>query len=346
MDFLNILPSITNAFEIKKGSIVLLQFWGDNKDCNILDKFAIEIAKVGGISIKHQLSREYLKDYFSQITNENLIFPQSYFKAFELANTIIDICMYTPVMPHKGFPKDKIQAYKRYMEALFNSVNKPEKKLIQLRVPTKQNAAETGFEFEVYKNALMNAYNINYCELKTTSNDLLTKLSRKKSVVIKTGKNNTLTFNICDREWFKDDGTGDMPCGEMYIAPIEESANGKILLPKMELEEDTYKNVTLEFKNGKVLNSSENTVLNFLKSLPENADTLGELGIGLNKNIKDLIGLDLVDEKCIGTAHIALGMNTMFGGKNNCPFHADFIFKPDELKIDDVVVIENGTLII
>lgn len=346
MDFLNILPNLVSAFEIKKGSIVLLQFWGDNKDIDFLDKFAIEIAKVGGIPVKHQFSREYLKDYFSQVTNKNLEFPKNYFKVFDLADTIIDICMYTPVIPHKDFPKDKTAAYRNYMKSLFNTVSSSEKNLIQLRVPTEQNAVEAGFKFQVYSETLLAAYNINYSKLKLTSSSLLNKLNNKKSVTITTNEINTLSFELGNRKWFKDDGTGDMPCGEIYIAPIEESANGKILLPIMELGDKSYENVTLEFKNGKVSNSSEKAVLEFFKNVPENADTIGELGIGLNKNVKKLIGLDLTDEKCIGTAHIALGMNIMFGGKNNCPFHADFVFKPDELKIDEIVVIENGVLVI
>ena len=42
-------------------------------------------------------------------------------------------------------------------------------------------------------------------------------------------------------------------------------------------------------------------------------------------------GFTLVDEKALGTYHIGLGMNHLSGGKNNCPFHMDFVFHCDDV---------------
>lgn len=69
----------------------------------------------------------------------------------------------------------------------------------------------------------------------------------------------------------------------------------------------------------------------FFKSLPENHRVLCELGIGLNPKIKELTDLTFIDEKALGTYHIGLGMNHLFGGKNNCPFHMDFVFYCDNI---------------
>jgi leucyl aminopeptidase (aminopeptidase T) len=59
--------------------------------------------------------------------------------------------------------------------------------------------------------------------------------------------------------------------------------------------------------------------------LPPNGDIICELGIGMNKNIEELTGYVVLDEKMANTFHLGIGMNTLFGGINECPMHMDFV---------------------
>ena len=68
-----------------------------------------------------------------------------------------------------------------------------------------------------------------------------------------------------------------------------------------------------------------------------NINILAEFGIGLNPKAT-LIGNTLLDEKSLGTAHIALGMNTVFGGINNCSYHLDQIFKNPKILVDGKIL--------
>lgn len=68
------------------------------------------------------------------------------------------------------------------------------------------------------------------------------------------------------------------------------------------------------------MNCSSNKLLEFIEQFPGDKDIIAEFGIGLNENIKELIGCTIIDEKCAGTAHIAIGMNDMFGGKTHHSF--------------------------
>ena len=56
-----------------------------------------------------------------------------------------------------------------------------------------------------------------------------------------------------------------------------------------------------------------------------NGNVVCEFGIGINEGINELTGYELLDEKMLGTFHIAIGNNTMFGGKNDSPLHQDFV---------------------
>ena len=79
MEFINVIPNMVSGFEIKKGSIVLLNFWGENKDLAILDKFTLEVAKAGGVPIRWHQSRELIKDYYTEVGTEYLEFPDKYY---------------------------------------------------------------------------------------------------------------------------------------------------------------------------------------------------------------------------------------------------------------------------
>lgn len=163
---------------------------------------------------------------------------------------------------------------------------------------------------------------------------MVTQLKDKKEVEIHTDDNNKLTFSIENRPWHKDDGNGDVPPGEVYIAPIEESGEGSILVPQLFLDGTCHKNITLTFKEGTLVESSLPELMEHVKSCPGDSDKLAEFGIGLNKNVKELIGYAAYDEKVLGTVHIAIGMNVMFGGKNSTPLHMDFILQPSKVLVD------------
>lgn len=333
MEFVNVIPNMVSGFEIEKGALVLLNFWGENSDLAILDKFTLEVAKAGGVPIRWQQSRELIKEYYKEVAPEYLEFPDKYFEIFKLADAVIDIFMYAPA-PHKDFPKDKFPFYGGYMRKLFNSLTEGKELFIQVRVPTEENAMSEGVDYEVYKVSIYNALSIDFTKLKNDCTELVNKLKGKNSVNIYTEGNKVLSFNLENRQWHKDDGTGDVPCGEVFIAPIEESAEGEILIPQVILEGKKLSNVLLEFKAGKLVNCSSKELMEFIKQFPGDNDVLAEFGIGLNENIKELIGCTVIDEKCKGTAHIAIGMNDMFGGKNSSQLHMDFIFTPVKIEVD------------
>ncbi|WP_055669853.1 aminopeptidase [Desnuesiella massiliensis] len=345
MNFTEIIPNMVSGFEIKGGSIVLLNFLGENEDLAILDKFALEIAKVGGVPIRWQQSRELIKTYFTEVSQEYLDFPDKYFGVFKLADVVIDIFMYGPA-PHKDFPKDKFPLYGAYMRKLFGALTEGKDLFIQVRVPTEENAMAEDIDYEIYKEAMYNALTIDFKKLKEECTDLINKLKSKNKVTIYSEDDKVLTFNLENRSWHKDDGTGDIPCGEVFIAPVEESAEGEISIPQVIFQRRRLTNVLLEFKAGKLIGCSSKELMEFINQFPGDKDMIAEFGIGLNENIKGLIGCTVIDEKCKGTAHIAIGMNNMFGGKNSSQLHMDFIFTPIKIELDNEILMDGAKIVL
>jgi aminopeptidase len=340
MTFEELIPKIAQGAGINKGEIVLLQLWGEKENLPILDRFAIEVAQAGGIPVKWNYSREYIKEYFSTVPGENLAFPEKYFDIFKPADVVIDILTYPP-SPAAGFPKEKLPFYGKYMGQLFRTLTQ-KRTFIQVKVPSAENAAEAGVNKDIFETALLSAMDIDYPKMKTTCSVLAREFENASEGKIHTEKGCEFSFSFKTRQWHKDDGSGDIPCGEIYVSPIEESGQGSLFVPEVVIDGRKYNNVILKFKNGKLESASEPEVLEYVRSAPGDCDMLAEFGIGLNPGVNKLIGYSGTDEKMMGTVHVAVGMNNLAGGKNKTPMHLDFILRPEKVEIDGKTIIKNG----
>jgi len=146
---------------------------------------------------------------------------------------------------------------------------------------------------------------------------------------------------------------GNIPGAETFIAPIEGSANGAFALNGSFANRVLGKGefVLLEFADGRLsdVSGSRSGVADFLRfqeSLrlisPSNHDKLAELGVGVNPAISELTGRPLIDEKCIGTAHIAIGDNSRYSGQIQANTHEDFVTREPSLWIDGKPILEHG----
>ena len=187
-------------------------------------------------------------------------------------------------------------------------------------------------------------------------------LREKEKVRIIAGDGTDLTFMIRGRPVLLDDPTisaedvarGDVglniPCGEVFIAPLETTANGTIVFDEVALPGfGKITNLKLKFAEGRVAEvSADNGEEKFNKFLDANTgdkDRIAELGIGCNPGAKYTGGSIIVDEKIYGTIHIAIGSNTgSFHGVNRASSHLDMIkdMKQGELHVDGKPIMKNG----
>ena len=180
-------------------------------------------------------------------------------------------------------------------------------------------------------------------------------LSEGKNVKVKTERGTDVVFSIEGREApYPDNGIynksglwGNLPAGEAFIAPLEDSISGKIVAditisPLGRL----YENVTLNLKDGKINEiiggKQADELIEFLHDIDdENAYRIAELGIGMNSKTK-ICGKMIEDEKKLGTLHFGFGMNIDFGGKNESKTHYDVLISKPTLQIDDKTIISKG----
>jgi len=170
----------------------------------------------------------------------------------------------------------------------------------------------------------------------------LERLNRGKQIRI-TGKKTDLSFSIEGRTWVNSIGGNNMPDGEIYTAPVNESLDGTIYFetPGILGGRKIY-DITLTWRKGKMISATSSTEQDFLQSIVANpgADTIGEFAMGTNLNMTRFCNDILFDEKIYGTMHIALGRAyKTCGGTNESAIHWDII---KDTRLPDSVIYLDG----
>ena len=139
-----------------------------------------------------------------------------------------------------------------------------------------------------------------------------------------------LTLAVGGRTWVNSDGRRNMPSGEVFTGPHEDSAEGTVRfsVPSSPSGVDVA-GVELRFSAGRVVDAraerGERYLLDTLAT-DEGASRLGELGVGTNDGIDRPTGMILLDEKIGGTVHLALGSSyPETGGTNRSAVHWDLV---------------------
>ena|SRR3989338_1594315 len=205
----------------------------------------------------------------------------------------------------------------------------------------------------ITKEILERTIDIDYNKLMKIHKKLGDIIDKGKEVKITTRLGTNLTFSIEGRKAFgrdsglfiKKGGFGNLPTGEIFVAPVEGTANGIYLVDasfagigKLESQIKVY------VKNGhavKIEGFNAKKLERLLDSSGKEARNIAEFGIGTNEKAK-ITGNILEDEKVIGTCHIALGNNIGFGGKTSVQLHLDGIIKNPIIFVGKNKIIDKG----
>jgi aminopeptidase len=161
-----------------------------------------------------------------------------------------------------------------------------------------------------------------------------------------------IRFSVKGRTWINSDGMTNMPSGEIYTSPIEDSVQGHIYFDyPFTYQQRTIQGVYLQVINGEVVAGTAeigDEILKEILAIP-GARRFGEVAIGTNPYITRSTKNILFDEKMSGTVHMALGQSYLqCGGQNESAIHQDMIAdmtKGGQIWADDRLIYENGKFI-
>jgi aminopeptidase len=179
------------------------------------------------------------------------------------------------------------------------------------------------------------------------------RLSQAREIRIE-AEGTDLRLRVEGRVWINSDGRRNMPSGEVFTGPLEDSANGTIrfTVPSSPGGSDVS-GVELTFVDGEVVAARAERGEDYLRAALQTdpgARFLGELGIGTNPGIDRPTGSVLLDEKIAGTVHLALGRSyPETGGSNVSALHWDLICdlrQGGRLTADGQMLNDNGRLVV
>jgi aminopeptidase len=251
----------------------------------------------------------------------------------------------TSAIPPERF--GRIQASIRpHIERVFTG----DLKWVGCNYPTPAHAQDAGMSLRDYEDFLFGACLLDWDAERERMSRYAERFDVAKEVRI-VGAETDITLSLEGRLGAVDAGGANMPGGEFYYSPVEDSAEGTIAFvefPAPYLGREVS-GIRLRFEGGKVVDASAETEEAFLFELldqDEGSRRLGELGIGCNPGITRFMKNTLFDEKIDGTIHLALGNGLPhIGGTNQSEIHWDIVkdLRPGgQILLDGKAVQENG----
>ena len=225
--------------------------------------------------------------------------------------------------------------------------------------PTQASANLAKMDLDTYTNFVANACFLNtpdpvanWLNIRYMQQNIVDKLNLASRFRF-LSSNTDIRFNCQGRTWINSDGLNNMPSGEVFTSPIEDSVEGFITFtfPGYYMGREVQ-NVRLEVKNGLIESWSADLGQDFLDYIfsLDGTRRFGEAAIGTNTNIQQMTGNILFDEKIGGTIHMAIGQSyAQCGGKNVSSVHWDMITdmtKDGQIFADDQLIYERGKFLI
>lgn len=185
---------------------------------------------------------------------------------------------------------------------------------------------------------------------------LAERLTAADSARITCANGSDLTVGLAGRTAIPDAGElgapgafGNLPCGEGFIAPVEGTSEGRLVVDgSIAGIGRVSAPVELIVEAGHLVSASGpegERLMELLTAHGRDGTNVAELGIGTNEKAI-LTGNILEDEKILGTCHVAFGASAAIGGTVQVPVHLDCVALRPEVRIGDELVLRDGELLL
>jgi aminopeptidase len=300
-----------------------------------------EVLRAGGQPIMQMTTNGAQAAFFELASNDQLDFvpPPSEWAAEQAETRIAIMSEVNSRALSRVDPKKQARAQKArrgLMETMMSRAAAGEHRWALTLFPTHSYASEAGMSLADYEDFY-------YAACLATDGDPVTAWQRQSDQVNHLAEwiqgreeihivapGTDLKLNVSGRNWIPCTGEHNMPDGEFFTGPVEDSANGEIAFSfPASYGGRTVSGVRFRFEDGRVVDASADQGEEFLLEMlntDEGARRLGEIGIGTNFGISTGTQEILLDEKIGGTVHLAVGMSyPESGGTNNSAVHWDMV---------------------
>ncbi len=357
---------VTTSTKVKPGEVVVVS--GGIEKLPLMQALAIEAAKTGARVAPLFVTTDPLQHAFlSDVPEEYL--GQQWAVIEWLKN--IDVWISTSDTEDSkvvlaGIPETKLSKARRADAAGNTVLNNSKIRALYIGVPNKKDAEYAQVSWATYQNMQWDAINADYQAIAKKGNQLAKLLENAKSVRITSPSGTNLTLSPGNRKAFVNAGIleerakesaaflnrqASLPGGDVAIAPIENSANGKVVALKDTCRPYEYlTGATYLFKDGKMVsfNAKGNAECfeQDYSAYGGDKDRIASLLIGLNPALKVMEdGSDYRPADAAGMVYISMGINQLLGGNNKTEFGWSIPVVKASVEIDGKTVVRDGQLV-
>jgi len=349
------------SVEIKEGDLVMVQ--SSILSAPLIEKI-YENLIVKGANVEIKLEPENISDIYFKYASEKQLKYVSPVRKYSIEKIDIFISIWADYNTKNmnnvdpGRMATRVAANAELNKIFMEREAKGELQWTLAPYPTQAMAQEAGMSFIdyrdfVYGTLFLDKDNpIEEWKKLSVKQEKIADYLNKKSELRFVGEDTDLTLSTKGRKWINCDGKKNLPDGEVFTGPIEDSANGKIRFtyPGIYMGRE-IEDIKLTFKDGEVIDAKAAKGGDLLKKLLEidGAKRIGEIAIGTNYGVQRFTKNMLFDEKMGGTMHLALGRAIPeSGGKNFSSIHWDILkdMKNGKIYADGEVFYENGKFLI
>lgn len=343
---------VTQVAYLRKRPNVLVICGAHNK---ILAKYVmLEAQRVGAHPFLWEFNEDFFLESLKNASEKPLaaVLGQVH-SLVEKSNTVIWLSQFEDVGRFRANVRKLVFSF---WDDVYAAAKRKPRLLVNL--PSPKTVRAMGINYLQFLSAFINGVKVDYAKMKEVGLNVASKLDGKDLVHISHSNGTDLEFSIKGRHVGVESGTleecysagkdceVDVPGGEVYVAPIETSANGTLVVD--EHKEHGLKKLELVFADGRITKFKAEKGYNAFKRLLENAegdkDRIAEFGVGINSGVKP-VGWRVYDEKALGTAHIAIGNNIHLGGVDEASIHLDFVLNKPTVETDGKVILRKGRFV-
>jgi len=273
-------------------------------------------------------------------------------KLYEARRIDADIVIVAPANTRhlSGIPPKRLAERRKALKPVSDTILR-RVRWVLTNFPTEALAQETDAALPEYERLYFRAVDQDWAAMARSLARAKRILERTRTVRI-VGRDTDLVFSIRGRRAIPCAGEYNMPDGEIFTAPVEDSVEGTVFFEFPAIYGGReVSGIRLTFRKGEVVEAradKNQSLLEEMLAADEGARRLGEFGIGANAGVTRFTRDILLDEKMGGTVHLAIGRAYReSGGRNDSAVHWDMIKdlrREGELFLDGRPALRSGLL--
>ncbi len=343
---------VDHCTEVGQGDVVQIKAFSDMAKPLVLEMYRLAVRRGAGEIITH-IEMEEMREIFLREASEQQLDTLPSVRMHEAEHTDVYFVILAPVNTRAlgGMDPERVAKWRSWDAPIRAYLTDHTRWTVAL-YPTPGAAQDAGMSVTDFEDFVFRAVDLDWVQF-ARAQQRISDLFQDSSEIVIRGEDTDLTMSVKGRTFVSADGKLNMPDGEIFTGPIEDSVEGHIsytypaIYPAFGGQE--VEGIRLWFEEGRVVKATATRGEEYLLAMldmDDGARYVGELGLGNNYKIDRFIKNILFDEKIGGTIHLAVGRGyPETGSQNESGLHWDMIKDlkdGGEMYVDGTLVQRDG----